>query len=471
MKVLRTFCLAAAIAATGLASAPAWAQDGVLRLARGAASQDVGVDVNRAVVLEAIQPFAEVSVANPGIADVAALSNTSIYILGKRPGRTTLTLLGEGGRLIANVTVNVGPDLAELKERFSEILPGEKIDVRTANDGLVLSGAVSSAPRLQRALELAGRYAPGRVTNMMTVGGTQQVMLKVRFAEVQRNASKRLGFNWAFGISGPPGRGDSSYSSVGSSGDYIGNGNSAGGSTYTSTANPQSLLTIGYAAGSFIAELTIDALENKGLARTLAEPNLVALSGDAADFLAGGEYPIPVPDGDGGVAVEYRPFGISLGFTPTVLDDELINLQISAESSAIDSSVVVETNGIRVEGFSVRRAKTTVELRDGQSFAIAGLLQDSFRDNASQIPWVGDIPVLGTLFRSTDFQSAQTELVIIVTVHLVSPTSGDALGMPTDRIRAPSEAELFLLGRTEGSGPVFDVASQEFQGAYGYVME
>jgi pilus assembly protein CpaC len=149
----------------------------------------------------------------------------------------------------------------------------------------------------------------------------------------------------------------------------------------------------------------------------------------------------------------------------------LINLQISAESSAIDSSVVVETSGIRVEGFSVRRAKTTVELRDGQSFAIAGLLQDSFRDNASQIPWVGDIPVLGTLFRSTDFQSAQTELVIIVTVHLVSPTSGDALGMPTDRIRAPSEAELFLLGRTEGSGPVFDVASQEFQGAYGYVME
>jgi pilus assembly protein CpaC len=404
------------------------------------------------VVLEAIQPFAEVSVANPGIADVAALSNTSIYILGKRPGRTTLTLLGEGGRLIANVTVNVGPDLAELKERFSEILPGEKIDVRTANDGLVLSGAVSSAPRLQRALELAGRYAPGRVTNMMTVGGTQQVMLKVRFAEVQRNASKELGFNWSFG------------------GLESGNIRSVAGS-FDGGQSLGSVLNFGYAAGSFIAQLTIDALENKGLARTLAEPNLVALSGDAADFLAGGEYPIPVPDGDGGVAVQYRPFGISLGFTPTVLDDELINLQISAESSAIDSSVVVETNGIRVEGFSVRRAKTTVELRDGQSFAIAGLLQDSFRDNASQIPWVGDIPVLGTLFRSTDFQSAQTELVIIVTVHLVSPTSGDALGMPTDRIRAPSEAELFLLGRTEGSGPVFDVASQEFQGAYGYVME
>jgi pilus assembly protein CpaC len=203
MKVLRIVCLAATVAANAWPGAPAWAQDGVLRVARGAASQDVSVDVNRAVVLEAIAPFAEVSVANPGIADVAALSNTSIYILGKRPGRITLTLLGEGGRLIANVAIYVGPDLDELKDRYAEILPGEKIDVRTANDGLVLSGTLSSAGRMSRALELAERYAPGRVSNMMTVGGTRQVMLKGRFAEVQRNASKSLGFNWAFAIGDP----------------------------------------------------------------------------------------------------------------------------------------------------------------------------------------------------------------------------------------------------------------------------
>jgi pilus assembly protein CpaC len=452
MKVLRIVCVAATVVATAFSGAPAGAQDAVLRVARGAAAQDVGVDVNRAVVLEAIQPFAEVSVANPGIADVAALSNTSIYILGKRPGRTTLTLLGEGGRLIANVSIQVGPDLAELKDRFSEILPGEKIEVRTANDGLVLSGTVSSAPRVVRALELAERYAPGRITNMMTVGGTQQVMLKVRFAEVQRNASKELGVNWNFNWGG-----SGNLQAVG--GGF--NGSQSGGS----------LLGASWNAGGFTAELTIDALEGKGLARTLAEPNLVALSGDAASFLAGGEYPIPIRDSNGGVAVEYRSFGVNLGFTPTVLDDDMINLQIAAESSAIDSSVVVQASGFSFNGFSVRRANTTVELRDGQSFAIAGLLQDDFRDNASQIPWVGDIPVLGALFRSSDFRSSQTELVIIVTVHLVSPTDGDALSLPTDRIRPPSEAELFLLGNLVGSGPVSDVAAQNFQGAYGYVME
>jgi pilus assembly protein CpaC len=404
------------------------------------------------VVLEAIAPFAEVSVANPGIADVAALSNTSIYILGKRSGRTTLTLLGEGGRLIANVTVYVGPDLAELKDRFAEILPGEKIDVRTANDGLVLSGTVSSAGRLSRALELAERYAPGRISNMMTVGGTQQVMLKVRFAEVQRNASKELGFNWEFGWGG-----DGNLKDVGGSF----NGAPSGGS----------LLTAAWRAGGFFAEITIDALEGKGLARTLAEPNLIALSGDAATFLAGGEYPIPVASTNDGISVEYRPFGVSLGFTPTVLDDDMINLKVTAESSAIDSSIVVQGSGISFNGFSVRRANTTVELRDGQSFAIAGLLQDEFRDNASQIPWVGDIPVLGALFRSADYSSRQSELVIIVTVHLVSPVDGDALSLPTDRIQAPSESDLFLFGRMTGQGAVNDVAVQNFQGAYGYVME
>lgn len=469
MKVLRIVCLAAAVAATALTGAPAGAQDGVLRVARGAASQDVVVDVNRAVVLEAIAPFAEVSVANPGIADVAALSNTSIYILGKRSGRTTLTLLGEGGRLIANVTIYVGPDLAELKDRFSEILPGEKIDVRTANDGLVLSGTVSSAGRLARALELADRYAPGRISNMMTVGGTQQVMLKVRFAEVQRNASKELGFNWAFAIGDPNSEARNIFS-AGETGDFL-SGDNGPGLPYVGTKGSAGILSIGYTAGGFLAQLTIDALEGKGLARTLAEPNLIALSGDAATFLAGGEYPIPVSDSDGGISVEYRPFGVSLGFTPTVLDDDLINLQVSAESSAIDTSVVVQGSGISFNGFAVRRANTTVELRDGQSFAIAGLLQDEFRDNASQIPWVGDVPVLGALFRSADYSSRQSELVIMVTVHLVSPVDGDSLSLPTDRIQAPSESELFLFGRMGGQGAVNDVAVQNFQGAYGYVME
>jgi pilus assembly protein CpaC len=341
--------------------------------------------------------------------------------------------------------------------------------VRTANDGLVLSGTVSSAGRLARALELAERYAPGRISNMMTVGGTQQVMMKVRFAEVQRNASKALGFNWAFAIGDPDLEARNIFSG-GETGDFL-SGVNGPGLPYAGTKGSTGIFSIGYTAGGFMAQLTIDALEGKGLARTLAEPNLTALSGNAATFLAGGEYPIPVSNDQNGISVEYRPFGISLGFTPTVLDDDMINLQVSAESSAIDSTIVVQGGGISFNGFSVRRANTTVELQDGQSFAIAGLLQDDFRDNASQIPWVGDIPVLGTLFRSADYSSRQSELVIIVTVHLVSPVNGDSLSLPTDRIKAPSESELFLFGRVKDQGAVNDVAAQNFQGAYGYVME
>lgn len=455
MTLLRILCVAAAMAATVMSGGAARAQDGVLRMARGAATQDISVEINRAVVLEAIQPFTEVSVANPGIADVGAVSNTSIYILGKKSGRTTLTLLGENGRLIANVTIKVTPDLSELKDLYAEILPGERIEVRTAADGLVLSGAVSSAGRINTAMELANRFSPGRVSNMMTVGGSQQVMLKVRFAEVQRNASKALGFSWDFGT--------------------ITTGNLSGGAaSYGVVSAPTAIAGLNWIAGGFAASVAIEAMENEGLARILAEPTLVTLSGDAATFLAGGEFPIPVSrDSDTNtVTITYKKFGIGLGFTPTVLDDGLINLQVEAESSALDDSASITSGGdIVFRGLSVRRAQTTVELKDGQSFAIAGLLQDDFRDNASKVPWVGDVPVLGALFRSTSYQSSQTELVLIVTVHIVSPTTMDALSTPIDRVKIPREEELFLFGNLQGPGAAAEVAGQNFQGAYGYVME
>jgi len=215
----------------------------------------------------------------------------------------------------------------------------------------------------------------------------------------------------------------------------------------------------------------IEALETKGMVRTLAEPNIVAISGQDAEFLAGGEYPIPVVE-DGSVKVEYRPFGVNLLFKPTVVDDDLINLEIGATVSAIDPSVAVETNGITVNGFSVRKAVTTVEMRDGQSFAIAGLLQDDFSDLKGQVPWLGDIPILGALFRSTEFARRQSELVVIVTPHLVTPTKGEALSLPTDRTRIPTERELFLFGKVEGGSPATrEVAKQNFKGSYGYVME
>ncbi|SDX73854.1 pilus assembly protein CpaC [Albimonas donghaensis] len=471
------FMLAVAALLAAGAPAPARAQSGApaVRVLEGAASPTVTVSVNRAIVLEAGEPFAEVSVANPGIADVAALSNRTVYVLGKTAGRTTLTLFGPGGRLISNVSVQVGPDLQEFKERLQQILPGEDIQARSAADGVVLSGTVSSAAYLARALELAERYAPGRVSNMMSVGGSQQVLLRVRFAEVQRSASKSLGFNWSVGF----GFGNFGVSSA--QGDYANADNvrgvptQRGLSTPYAASNPaEGIMRIGYAAGGIVANLAIDALESKGFARTLAEPNLVALSGDDASFLAGGEYPVPVYSAeDGNLSVDYRPFGVSLGFTPTVVSAEVINLELEAESSAIDTSIVIANNGVQFNGFSTRRAKTTIELKDGESFAIAGLLQDEFVDNANQLPWVGDVPILGTLFRSADFQRRQTELVIIVTAYLISPVTEDAIELPTDRIRLPSEEDLFLLGKLgHAADPVIrSVAGREFEGAYGYVVE
>ena len=220
----------------------------------------------------------------------------------------------------------------------------------------------------------------------------------------------------------------------------------------------------------------LEALESKNLVRTLAEPNLVALSGQEASFLAGGEYPIPVSDDDG-IAIEYRPFGVQLNFIPRVVDGNRINLELNAAVSAIDDTVTVTSSSISVNAFSRREAQTTVEMLDGQSFAIAGLLQDDFSDAATQVPWLGDIPILGALFRSASYQRDQSELVVIITPHLVTPVSGEALALPTDRIRPPTESELFLFGRVARpagaptAGAAAEVAKQDFGGSYGYVME
>ena len=235
----------------------------------------------------------------------------------------------------------------------------------------------------------------------------------------------------------------------------------------------QGALALGFTAGSLQFGILLEAMEEKGVVRTLAEPNLTALSGQEAKFLAGGEYPIPVSSDNGTVSIEYKPFGVELGFTPTVVEGNLINLQINAAVSSIDTTVTLTTGGVSVNAFKRRETSTTVEMRDGESFAIAGLLQDDFRDLNGQVPWLGDIPVLGSLFRSADYQRNQSELVIIITPHLVTPVMGDALALPTDRVRLPSEKDLFLFGKVAGSptGAAGEVARQDFSGAYGYSME
>jgi pilus assembly protein CpaC len=442
-----------------------------LRVMTGSPTGALQVPMNRAVVVESDVPFAELSIANPGIADISTLSESSIYVLGKAPGRTTLTLLSADGKLIANVDVQVTPDVAEFKERLRQILPGENIEVRTANDGIVLSGTVSSTAKLDRALDLANRYAPERVSNLMMVGGTQQVMLKVRFAEMQRSVAKNLGASLGIRsnsstVGGVVGTGN--FGTTASVNTALDNG------IFPNSGNSNGSLGLGFTAGSLEFAVLIEALESKGVVRTLAEPNLTALSGQEAKFLAGGEYPIPVAGGDNGITIEYKPFGVELNFTPVVVDGDIINLTLNAAVSSIDNTITLESGGFTINAFRRRETSTTVELRDGESFAVAGLLQDDFRNLNDQVPWLGDVPVLGALFRSAQYQRAQSELVIIVSAHLVTPTRGEALALPTDRVRLPTEKELFLYGQVQGrhmTGAAGEVARQDFGSPYGYVME
>jgi pilus assembly protein CpaC len=456
-------------------AAPASAEQ--LRVVKRGTSSTLSVPMNRAVVVESETPFAELSIANPAIADISSLSDRNIYVLGKSPGLTTLTLLDASGQLITNVNVRVAADISEFKERIRQIMPGEEIEVRTANDGIVLSGTVSSASKMQRALDLAERYAPERVSNLMSVGGVQQVMLKVRFAEMERNVSKSLSASLA--LNGNALSGDLGLSAgTNTNNTAASQGNSLSG-TIPQTSEQNGAMLLGFNAGSVEVGVLLEALENKGVIRTLAEPNLTALSGQEAKFLAGGEYPVPVSQTDGRVTVAFKPFGIELNFIPRVLDDRLINLELEAAVSEIDPTRGFELNSFKIDAFKRREATTTVELRDGESFAIAGMLKDDFRDLSGQVPWLGDIPVLGALFRSAEYQRSQSELVIIITAHLVTPTRGEALSLPTDRVKPPSEKDLFLNGRVSSNegpsrklkGAAGEVAKQDFKGSYGYVMD
>ncbi|MEM6934357.1 MAG: pilus assembly protein N-terminal domain-containing protein, partial [Pseudomonadota bacterium] len=409
------------------------------------------------------------------------LSDRSIYIFGRGTGTTTLTLLGENGRLITNVTVKVEQDLGELKQRLNALLPGEPVEVRTAGNGIVLSGVISGKAKIDRAMSLARAYAGNRVTNMMSVGGTQQVNLRVRVAEINRSSAKDIGFNLQAtgttaraGVSAQSGADFTPGTSV--AGPQPQEGATAPGAvgglfdTVTSFGTFGALFSI---ADTFLLDLQLNLLESKGFSRNLAEPNIVALSGQEAKLLVGGETPIPSVNADNGtISIEFKPVGVGLNFVPTVLDDDLINIELSVEVSSVDPDTTTETAGLTIFGFNVQRATTTVELRDGQSFAIAGLYEDTFSDAIQQVPFIGDVPVLGTLFRSTSFQKGNSELVIIITANLVVPVDDEnQLSLPTDRVGIPNEAALFLFGQVEGAGAAARVAGQEFDGEFGYVVE
>ena len=473
MASMRGAALGAAIAVSAAIALPATAAAQItISESEGVRAGELSVPLNKSQVLRSDRPYAKALIGNPEIADILPLSDQSLYVLGKKMGTTSLTLYDRQSRLIAVVDIAVGPDVISLKRQLSELMPDDQVGARIANDSVILEGIVSSGPAADRAVQVAETYAPGKVINLLSVGSAQQVMLEVRFSEIKRGALKDLGLSGFVsgsgdhGFQGAFGGGASLVSSTGSTTtsftDPITNV-----TTTSTTPNPPQLalgaivdsfgiLSRMFRIGGLNIDATLNALERKGVVTTLAEPTLVALSGETASFLAGGEFPIPVAQGSGGgdngvaISVQFKPFGVSLAFTPTVLADGVINLEVAPEVSSIDPTASVVINNLRVPGLQTRRAKTTVELRDGESFAMAGLLRRDFQDTVRQFPILGSIPIIGALFRSTNFQKEETELVIIVTPRLVRPVRAAAMRLPTDRATPPDEADLFLLGRTDG---------------------
>lgn len=425
--------------AADLANEPAGA---VVDIHAGGPPSSIAVSVDKSQVVRFDRPFREINVGSKDVAAVVPLSRTTAVIIGKRRGSTNLTLSDAPGHVIAVVDVDVTYDIEGLQQRIHALMPNEQIDIGPAGDTLVLSGHVSSADHLRQIAVLATGYAPpDKVTNLLSIGGSQQVLLEVRFTEISRNALKDLGIN-------------SNLTVHAGSGDTIGSTTGAGPGVLPD-GSPVGILTGVFSSGHYSLSVEIDALEQKGLLRTLAEPNLVAMSGQTASFLAGGEFPFPVAQGVGGtlngtaITVEFKDFGVGLGFTPTVIGKDLINLVINSEVSSIDNSLKVEESGISVPGLKVRRAKTTVELHDGESFSIAGLMQNDFTDAVSQVPGLGNLPIIGALFRSTNFQNNQTELAVFITVHLVQPSVRRDLAAPTDTTLPPTPLGLFGMGDTQ----------------------
>ncbi len=440
---LRTAALAGAAFAALAGWQPAAAQ---ITVASEFSAGELNVPVNKSQVIRTDRPYSKALIGNPEIADIVPISGSSVYVLGKKSGTTSLTLYDRANRLIAVVDVVVGPDVTTLKRQFAELMPEDEISARMSNESVIIEGIVSSAVAADRAVQIAETYAPGKVVNLLGIGSAQQVMLEVRFAEVKRSALKQIGLSWFVGSDG------------GKLGGAIGGGAGIEGDgppTLDAITGSFAVISRTFRAFGENFNVTLDALERKGAITTLAEPTLVALSGETASFLAGGEFPVPVAQSSSGggnantITVEWKPFGVSLAFTPTVLADGVINMIVQPEVSSIDPTSSIVIDNLTIPGLQTRRAKTVIELRDGESFAMAGLIRKDFQDTVRQVPLLGSIPIIGALFRSTGFQNEQTELVIIVTPRLVQAQRAGTFKLPTDRVGPPNEADLFLNGRTD----------------------
>src|SRR5262249_18185228 len=364
---------------------------------------------------------------------------------GKKRGGARGTIYSEDKKLVGVFDVEVGYDVTRLNAELRRVVGGS-LSASSVNGRIMLSGAVHDAATLDKAVIIARQFAP-EIINAATVMSPQQVVLEVRFIEATRQAGRALGIQWnSFGQNTLVNLGNR----LPARSLPVNLGSIVAGGVLGTSAPPFGFLFGAMNKAGLTVDVSINALEERGLIRSLAEPNLVALSGDTASFLAGGEYPVLVPQSLGTVTIDYKKYGVGLAFTPTVLKDGLINLKIEPEVSELDQSHPVTIAGYTIPPLIVRRASTTIELRDGQSFALGGLLQNKSTTAQEQLPWIGDVPVLGALFRSASYQKNETELAIIVTPRLVRPMRpGDAISTPLDNTLPGNDIDLFLMGKAE----------------------
>jgi pilus assembly protein CpaC len=472
--------------------------------------QRVKVTVNKSRTFRVDTPFSTIVAGSPDIVDVKSLSDHLIYIQGKQTGTTNVILFDSSMKQIGILDVEVAIDTGNLQQNIRTSTGMQGIRVSASEGQVVLSGTAVDAVAAERAMAIATSTVAkgGVVVNAMNVAAPQQVMLEVRFLEVNREAGRNLGVNLSaanangtnVGVTGlggvtragrsPIGGINTAPGPLGAGGDPVGSaptgslpvlgtvGTLLGTAGGVAPVPFGSLLTsIIRTSGGGSVDLLVTALETKGLVRRLAEPNLIALSGDAARFLAGGEFPVPIPtqtsNGFPTVTIEFKKFGVELAFVPTVLSRGVINLRVEPSVSELDFANAVTIQGTTVPSLTRRDARTTVELRDGQSFAIAGLLQTRNRQDVSQLPWIGSVPVLGALFRSSSYQQEETDLVIIVTPRLVAPAvPGQALASPLDSRLPANDVDFFLNGQMEVRKRYNDYVNSggDVKGPYGHII-
>ena len=450
-----TIC--AAFILTMMTTAPVRAQTKFINIDDGRVSY-IELASGLTLTVETDRPFSDILIGNTGVLDVFPLTDTSMYIQAKANGTTNITLYSKDKQLLEVIDVKVRTDFSDLENAINAAVPSARVDVTNVNNRVRLSGEVKDNVDKERIMQLARQYDTDDdpAIDAIRVRSPQQVELDVRIIEVSRNSGRDLGVE-------------------------LGGFDSAGGGFVTGVEPDRT--PFGVAVGELLSisglqvDFVINALESKGLARRLANPKLVTTSGERANFVVGGEVPIEVTDRegtDGGLvfesATDYREFGVRLNFMPTVLDNDLIRLEIEPEVSDIDPSINVNCN----PGFITRKAETTVSLRSGQSFAIAGLLQANNARNVDQVPWLGNVPILGTLFKSTSFQKRETDLVILVTPRLVRPVRpGEPLATPLDGTRSSNDMELFFLGLLEVDRPMLRKfrEGEGIVGPYGHMID